>query len=69
MRNHDPRGLMLDGEASMITSGPSASTGLVDLYFVMARSRWVETRAELEEYLPRKAGWLHWLAGVVRPAL
>jgi len=37
-QNHDPRGLMLDGEASVIVSGFDASAGLVDLFYLMART-------------------------------
>jgi len=68
-QNHDPRGLLLDGEASMVTSGVHSSAGLVDLYYLMTRSTWIEREADLARHLPRKAGWLHWLARVVRPAL
>jgi len=68
-QNHDPRGLLLDAEASLITSGVHSSAGLVDLYYVMARSRWVNSLPELERHLPRQSWAMHRLARLVRPAL
>jgi hypothetical protein len=50
--NQDPRGMMLDGEATFVVSGLPAAAGLVDLYYVMARSTWVTTPAELNRLLP-----------------
>ena len=65
-QNQDPRGLMLDGEASMITSGFHAAAGVVDLYFLMARTTWIDTPQQLERLLPAKPFWLR-IARVVRP--
>jgi hypothetical protein len=50
--NQDPRGMMLDGEATFVVSGLPAAAGLVDLYYVMARSTWVSSEAELDRLLP-----------------
>ena len=50
--NQDPRGMMLDGEATFVVSGLPAAAGLVDLYYVMARSTWVDSKAELDRLLP-----------------
>ena len=68
-QNHDPRGLMSDAEATIVTSGFQGTTGLVDLYYLMARSTWVTTRAELEALLPPKSRFTQWLARVIRPTL
>lgn len=68
-QNHDPRGMMLDGEATMLVSGIPAAAGLVDLYSLMARSTWVRSQAELERLLPPRSEWLRWLAHLIRPAM
>ena len=47
--NMDQRGLMSDGEAMLIVSGPQASAGLVDLFYMMARTTWIDRPAELEQ--------------------
>lgn len=67
-QNMDPRGLALDGEASIITSGFQGITGLVDLFNLMARTTWVETRGELEQHLAPRSWFWHWVARVARPA-
>jgi hypothetical protein len=67
--NMDQRGLMSDGEATLIVSGPQASVGLVDLFYVMARTTWVEREAELNSLLPPRAGIIHWFARRIRAAL
>lgn len=52
-QNQDPRGLMLDGEATILVSGFHAAEGVVDLYHLMARSTWVESAAEIDRLLPQ----------------
>jgi len=64
--NHDPRGLMLDGEASVIVSGFQASAGLVDLFYLMARTTWVENDAEIDRLIPSFNGPFSWLARLMR---
>jgi hypothetical protein len=62
-QNQDPRGIVSDAEATLIVSGAQASAGLVDLYYVMARSTWIEDEAALERFVPapssfwRRVGW------------
>lgn len=56
-QNEDPRGLASDGEASLIVSGIQGSAGLVDLFYLMARSQWIETEQELTLLVPRQS-WL-----------
>lgn len=51
-QNQDPRGIMQDGELSLLVSGLHAAVGLVDLYYIMARSTWVETQSQLDRLLP-----------------
>jgi hypothetical protein len=68
-QNQDPRGMMLDGEATVIVSGFYAAAGLVDLYYVMARSTWIDTPPELDRLLPPPSRWMRWLADLVRPTM
>ena len=67
--NMDPRGFVSDGEATLVTSGFQGVTGLVDLYFLMARTTWVTSRAELERYVPRRGGLLRALAHILKQTL
>ena len=68
-QNEDPRGMIQDGEATVVVSGFHAAAGLVDLYFLMARSTWVTSEAQLDQYLPPPKGWVRRLARVIRLAL
>lgn len=67
-QNQDDRGIVSDGETTLIVSGVAASAGLVDLYFLMARSTWITTERELEAFNPRGSSFTHriahWLAAV-----
>jgi hypothetical protein len=67
--NMDDRGLMSDGEATLIVSGPQASAGLADLFYMMARTTWVDTPAELERLLPRPSSLMSKLARWIRATL
>lgn len=67
--NMDQRGLMSDGEATLIVSGPQASAGLVDLFFMMARTTWIDRPRELEQLLPRRSSLIHRFARWVRATL
>jgi hypothetical protein len=67
--NMDDRGLLSDGEATLIVSGPQASAGLVDLFYMMARTTWIDRPAELERRLPRRASIIHRFAYWVRAVL
>jgi hypothetical protein len=68
-QNQDPRGMLLDGEATMIVSGFHAAAGLVDLYFLMARTTWVERQSELDRLLPPRRGLMRRIARLIRVAL
>jgi hypothetical protein len=68
-QNQDPRGIMLDGEAAVIVSGLHAASGLVDFYYLMARSTWVDSRQDLERVLPPPKGLWRRLGRMARLAL
>jgi hypothetical protein len=51
-QNQDSRGIVSDAETTLLVSGIPASAGLVDLYFLMARSTWIETPRELDALVP-----------------
>jgi hypothetical protein len=65
-QNHDWRGIMLDGEVSVIVSGFQGSAGLVDLFYLMARSTWIETDADIDRLVPPPHGLLARLAHLIR---
>ena len=67
--NMDDRGLMSDGEAMLIVSGPQASAGLADLFFMMARTTWVDRPAQLEQLLPRQSSIVSRFAKWIRATL
>jgi phosphatidylserine/phosphatidylglycerophosphate/cardiolipin synthase-like enzyme len=67
--NMDDRGLMSDGETILIVSGPQASAGLVDLFYMMARTTWIDRPDELERLLPRRASLIHRFARWIRATL
>jgi hypothetical protein len=68
-QNMDDRGLASDGEASVIVSGYHAAAGVVDLYNVMARSRWITTQQELDQYIPPPSGLMKRLVRWLRATL
>lgn len=68
-QNHDPRGLMLDGEADVLVSGFDASAGLVDLFFLMARSTWIDDNADIDRLVPAPSRFMARLARLLRPAM
>ena len=68
-QNQDPRGLVSDGEATLITSGFQGATGLVDLYFLMARTTWITKQGEIDRLVPPQSGVLRRLAHLFRYAL
>jgi len=68
-QNMDDRGLLSDGEASLIVSGPQASVGLVDLFYLMARTTWIDRPVQMDPLLPRRASIIHRFAHWVRATL
>jgi hypothetical protein len=67
-QNQDPRGIVSDAEATLIVSGFGGSAGLVDLYYLMARSDWITSEAELQRYVPRQSSLMQRLARWLAPA-
>ena len=67
--NEDLRGEALDGEATMVVSGFHAAAGLVDLYFLMARSTWIENEAELDRLVPPPKSLMRRLGRLIRFAV
>jgi hypothetical protein len=65
-QNQDPRGIVSDGESTMIVSGVQASVGLIDLFTLMARSEWVEDQRTLERYVAAPSAFMRWLAWKLR---
>jgi hypothetical protein len=68
-QNQDPRGMLLDAEATMVVSGFHGAAGLVDVYFVMTRSSWITTQAELDRLLPPRRGLTRRIARLIRIGL
>ena len=67
-QNMDDRGLMSDGEAMLIVSTPQAA-GLVDLFYMMARTTWIEREAELNRLLPPRSALVHRFARWIKASL
>lgn len=67
-QNQDARGIVLDGETTLIVSGAQASAGLADLFFLMARSTWIESEPELAAFNPPSKGFMRRLAWRIRVA-
>lgn len=61
-QNQDPRGIASDAETTLIVSGFEGSAGLVDLYYLMARSNWITTDVELQRYVPAHSSLMQRLA-------
>jgi hypothetical protein len=61
-QNQDPRGIASDGEVSLIVSGVQAAAGLVDLFYLMARSNWIDSERELETFVPKPSALSSWIA-------
>jgi hypothetical protein len=68
-QNQDDRGIVSDGEAAVIVSGFQASVGVVDLYYLMARSTWVENTAQLEQFVPRPSALISRIARWLRATM
>jgi len=68
-QNQDPRGIMMDGDATVLVSGLQAAVGLADLYYLMARSAWIEDRSQLDALLPDPGRLARLLARMLRKAL
>jgi hypothetical protein len=61
-QNQDPRGIASDGEVSLIVSGIQAAAGLVDLFYLMARSTWIDSERALDALVPPPSALASWIA-------
>jgi hypothetical protein len=68
-QNHDDRGLALDAETSLIVSGFDASVGLVDLFYLMARSTWIDSDAQIDRFVPAPPSLMAWLGKLLHLAM
>jgi hypothetical protein len=69
MQNQDPRGLMQDAEATVLVSGVQAAVGVVDLYYLMARTTWIDRPAEIDRLLPLPGWLMRRIAAIIKNAL
>ncbi len=51
-QNQDPRGMLLDGEATVLVSGVGAVVAVPDFYYMLARSTWITNVAQLRRFYP-----------------
>ena len=59
----------MDGEAGVIVSGFDASAGLVDLFYLMTRTTWVERDADIDRLVPAPSSLMTRLAHLVKFAM
>jgi len=55
--NQDYRGIITDGEISLVITRASSLAGLVDVFFMSGLTEWVDTVERLEALLPPQSGW------------
>jgi hypothetical protein len=67
-QNMDPRGLALDAEATIVTSGFQGISGLVDIYRLMARTTWITERSQLDELIAPPSPFWRMVARLARTA-
>ena len=65
-QNHDPRGMLLDGEATVVVSGAGATLAVIDLWFLMGRTTWITRAAELDALLPPPSALIQRAANFLR---
>jgi hypothetical protein len=68
-QNQDYRGTIMDGEVAAVISGYYSLIGVIDLFFMSARTTWVDNLEELDELLPPESGWRRWLGRYIQKAL
>jgi hypothetical protein len=68
-QNQDYRGTIMDGEVAAVISGYYSLMGVIDLFFMSARTTWVDNLKELDELLPPESGWRRWLGRYIQKAL
>jgi hypothetical protein len=53
----------------MIVSGFHAAAGVVDLYYLMARTSWVQTPADIDRLVPAPSGLMQRIARLLKAAM
>ena len=68
-QNQDPRGMMLDGEATVVVSGVGAVVSLPDFYYMLARSTWITRLDQLRRFYPQVDNLRRRIGRIIRYAL
>ena len=68
-QNQDPRGMWLDGEATLLVSGVGAVVAVPDFFYLLARSTWVTRLDQLRRFYPPVDNLRRRLGRVIRYAL
>ena len=68
-QNEDARGMVLDGEASVVVSGAGAVVSMPDFFYLLARSTWITRIDQLDRFIPPTTNFWRRIARFVRYAL
>jgi hypothetical protein len=68
-QNQDPRGMWLDGEATLLVSGVGTVVALPDFYYMLARSTWITRADQLRRFYPEVDNLRRRLGRFIRYAL
>jgi hypothetical protein len=68
-QNMDPRGMWLDGEATLVVSGVGTVVSLPDFYYMLARSTWITRADQLRRFYPQVDNLRRRLGRLIRYAL
>ncbi|MBL8959169.1 MAG: phosphatidylserine/phosphatidylglycerophosphate/cardiolipin synthase family protein, partial [Gemmatimonadetes bacterium] len=68
-QNQDPRGMWLDGEATLLVSGVGTVVSLPDFYYMLARSTWITRADQLRRFYPEVDNLRRRLGRLIRYAL
>jgi hypothetical protein len=68
-QNQDARGMVLDGEASVLVSGAGAVISMPDFFYLLARSTWITRIDQLDRFIPPTTKFWRRIARFVRYAL
>ena len=68
-QNQDYRGMIMDGEVACVVAGHHSLVALVDLFFMMSLTTWVEDIETLDKVLPPYTGWKRWIGRYIMKAL
>ena len=68
-QNQDYRGMIMDGEVACVVAGHHSLVAIVDLFFMMSLTTWVEDIETLDKVLPPYTGWKRWIGRYIMKAL